>query len=1200
MIRIFHAIVESRFAPEDKDVIWLYNGVQYYWTNKGWEPIGLHSSGDTDSIVSSLDAIKIAIDNLPHEGGGGGSDPDAVKHIVVNGTEIAKSADGTVRISIPIKVSDLTNDAGYVTNNVVETKIAALAQTIQQQINTLQNSINNKQDRLISGLNIKTINNESLLGEGNIDIQGGGGGEDKSKFKSIIFRRYNGTPPTPTGGTYDNPVAADWSDGIPSGELTLWMSSRWFSKDPSFVSSWSTPSQATDTADIDFEWSSATNPPLPNIDASVWHNDAQPEDIWMAFRKKSNGIWGTWSRIKVKGERGPQGEPGEDGKDGTSVHILGTINSPDELPSTGNIGDSYIYSGPQITVRGKVWNTGDLIVWDGDSWESVGAIRGPKGESNYIFIAFSNDGGNTLTINDEGVQDGTKPGKYFGYCITTSSTRPMNASAYAPFMKFQGEDGFGYEFIYKLTATFNAPDVPESVDIDEYVPDGWNDDPSVSEELPYCWMVYRKKKIIDGVYKWGPYKGTSDGKANLYSKYSFDGSKGDSNYYLSLTNETASINCDENGNILPGAERPTCHYQLYYGKEPVNAVGGNPVYYELDVDATGITLNGITKEIVFAGGSSLEFDSDSVEIEITAKISNTIVATKIMTLTKNFPGEGGKPATNDWLVLSNNQVKVVTNALGVASLVPSTIFINTYRQVGDSVPEETTGRYRVTYSYDGGRETVISDLEQAFIPELGHDFATIRLYNEFNILKDYQTIQYLRDGVQGRQGAAVRGPVYWTNEVRRWCNGKETAMHPEDAYWIDVILVDGNYYVCKNSYDGSLSDTWEGVRQNWSLADGQFDFVATKLLLAQNAKITFLSSNEIYMMNGTEKAAGVSGGEYTFWAGAELPENANFYVKKDGTVVIKNGIFRGFTYQDYVKVSEYIQSSDSYYSININHNNYIVDSSLNRTADDKETRIVLPSPKDIRGFTFNFIIEPSINEHQTGDPRETEMVVRNIIFSSIGRNTPMEENYEFMFKCTTNTDELSTEVNNDAYIKLEATSGSIQFVSDGEYWVLTNSTSSFRGMVEGEERVTTAGGEHLIVAASGILDVARHYPDMYYSQTGHLVERLSTDRISRDNKVGYWELHFNRAIDLSHIVITPLYNLSTDYSTSEDGLCIVNYELPVYDSSDFRPNYELIGDTLKIYVMSTGERDCLSFPISFTIYTSSMNKPIPRVHKYEI
>lgn len=38
----------------------------------------------------------------------------------------------------------------------------------------IDNSISGKQDTLVSGTNIKTINNESLLGSGNIDIQGGG------------------------------------------------------------------------------------------------------------------------------------------------------------------------------------------------------------------------------------------------------------------------------------------------------------------------------------------------------------------------------------------------------------------------------------------------------------------------------------------------------------------------------------------------------------------------------------------------------------------------------------------------------------------------------------------------------------------------------------------------------------------------------------------------------------------------------------------------------------------------------------------------------------------------------------------------------------------------------------------------------------------------------------------------------------------
>ena len=46
-----------------------------------------------------------------------------------------------------------------------------------------------RQETLVSGTNIKTINNESLLGSGNITIQGGGGGSESYKISLTL----NGT-----------------------------------------------------------------------------------------------------------------------------------------------------------------------------------------------------------------------------------------------------------------------------------------------------------------------------------------------------------------------------------------------------------------------------------------------------------------------------------------------------------------------------------------------------------------------------------------------------------------------------------------------------------------------------------------------------------------------------------------------------------------------------------------------------------------------------------------------------------------------------------------------------------------------------------------------------------------------------------------------------------------------------------------------
>ena len=47
-----------------------------------------------------------------------------------------------------------------------------------------QNALNAKQDTLVSGTNIKTVNNQSILGDGNIDIGGGSGAVDSVNGKT--------------------------------------------------------------------------------------------------------------------------------------------------------------------------------------------------------------------------------------------------------------------------------------------------------------------------------------------------------------------------------------------------------------------------------------------------------------------------------------------------------------------------------------------------------------------------------------------------------------------------------------------------------------------------------------------------------------------------------------------------------------------------------------------------------------------------------------------------------------------------------------------------------------------------------------------------------------------------------------------------------------------------------------------------------
>jgi hypothetical protein len=62
------------------------------------------------------------------------------------------------------------------------------------------------------------------------------------------------------------------------------------------------------------------------------------------------------------------GIAGPTGPQGTSLNILGSVATVADLPASGNPNDAYI-----------VQDSGDLYVWGGDAWTSVGQIVGPTG-----------------------------------------------------------------------------------------------------------------------------------------------------------------------------------------------------------------------------------------------------------------------------------------------------------------------------------------------------------------------------------------------------------------------------------------------------------------------------------------------------------------------------------------------------------------------------------------------------------------------------------------------------------------------------------------------------------------------------------------------------------------------------------------------------------------------------------------------------
>lgn len=73
----------------------------------------------------------------------------------------------------------------------------------------IKSALNTKQNTLVSGTNIKTINNESLLGSGNISIQGGGG--DTNVIEAV---KVNGTALTPDSNKAVNVIIPTALSGL--------------------------------------------------------------------------------------------------------------------------------------------------------------------------------------------------------------------------------------------------------------------------------------------------------------------------------------------------------------------------------------------------------------------------------------------------------------------------------------------------------------------------------------------------------------------------------------------------------------------------------------------------------------------------------------------------------------------------------------------------------------------------------------------------------------------------------------------------------------------------------------------------------------------------------------------------------------------------------------------------------------------------
>ena len=153
------------------------------------------------------------------------------------------------------------------------------------------------------------------------------------------------------------------------------------------------------------------------------------------------------------------------------------------------------------------------------------------------------------------------------------------------------------------------------------------------------------------------------------------------------------------------------------------------------------------------------------------------------------------------------------------------------------------------------------------------------------------SISFSQKGDKGQKGALMREHDGFESGSYKYLSGTG-----EEAY-VDVVCVEGKWYQCTKTYDDATSSP--------SLTDGHwtemsnYKSIATHLLLAENATINMLGSNQINLFNPSGGAMFGSfrvvsdDNDYALWLGAPNGADAPFSVTKDGSLYASNGIFAG-------------------------------------------------------------------------------------------------------------------------------------------------------------------------------------------------------------------------------------------------------------------------------------------------------------------
>ena len=542
-----------------------------------------------------------------------------------------------------------------------------------------------------------------------------------------------------------------------------------------------------------------------------------------------------------------------------------------------------------------------------------------------------------------------------------------------PIVSF-GKDGKGIEYIFKRTPNSTPPGNPTPSDWrtnaeylrtdKEYIPSGWTDDPTGVDAVNlYEWVS--KRVSVNG--HWGEFSDPAE-----YAHFGKHAAK------ATLSDYIVTIPTDSEGNALSAFSEAISCTLLVDG----NLCSSLSV--SADSLPSGVSISGTTINVSYAKGYALGRSSKVVKVKVSGKLDNASYSDTItLTILPNVSGVDGdgyeyvfylsnsstppsKPSRyngnlssgwvddppsptddNRYVYVSYYEGKV--GAPNVSQGLWSSPALWAYKAPKGDTGKQGVGNVTSITKTDWNESTWNNAGTYGTVWTFGSDTSSkrngCRVGDLFTVTgtatdtKNAHTITYksLTDsgalkgsclshsvayrGEQGGPGGT--GPRGTKGPIQRIHDGFVTGSYDysdgtkDTDKFIDIVVVNGQVYYCSLSYTSSSPSVTDG---HWTQGSN-FDLVATKLLLAENATITMANSQQINIIDGNTLWGSfryaATNDDYALWLGASNGASAPFAVTRGGAIKAMSGQIGSFVITQRKDPTGFV-----FYSLYATHNSF--------------------------------------------------------------------------------------------------------------------------------------------------------------------------------------------------------------------------------------------------------------------------------------